>query len=106
MITQIPSLPCGKTGLDSEGYQFSTEQQKICSYFVAMEGLGKVNENGCELSLDMFYDSSFFLPFKLSHELSNYSPDISDRVLMAPTIKNSRTRLFLEFNSATTYVIR
>ena len=64
MLFQIPSIPCGKTGLDSEGYQFDTEQQKLCSFFVAMEFLGKINENGCDLNMETFYNSSFFLPFK------------------------------------------
>ena len=102
---RIPSLPCG--GLtDQDGYLYSTEEQKLASYFIAMDSIGKINENGCDLSYESYFDSFFFMPFKLSHELNSYAPDVSERVLQAPTVKNSRIKLFLEFSEPLKYVIR
>ena len=83
---RIPSLPCG--GLtDQDGYLYSTEEQKLASYFIAMDSIGKINENGCDLSYESYFNSFFFMPFKLSHELNSYAPDVSERVLQAPTVK-------------------
>ena len=85
---------------------FDDKRQKVASYLIAMETLGQLNQDGTLLSIERFYDTSFMLPFKLSHELNSYSPELAQRVLQEPTIKNSKTHLFLEFNSPTTYVIR
>ena len=91
----------------AEGYHFSSTEEKLASYFVAMDSMGKINENGCDLSYESYYGSCFFLPFYLSHELANYSSDLSERVLQAPTVKGTcKARLFLEFNKSTEYVIR
>ena len=103
---RIPSIPCG--GVSAlEGYHFNTDQEKLASYFTVVDSLGKINQHGCDLSYDRYYDSCFFLPFFLSHELSNYSPAVVERVLGSPTIKNStKARLFLSFDRPTTYVLR
>ena len=103
---RVPSIPCGGVAA-AEGYHFSSTEEKLASYFVAMDSMGKINENGCDLSYESYYGSCFFLPFYLSHELANYSADLSERVLQAPTVKGTcKARLFLEFNKSTEYVIR
>ena len=71
-----------------------------------MELLGKINEDGCDLSQTRWLDTSFCLPFKTSSELSNYGPDLSEKILQKPIVPNGKYSLFLEFSSATTYVIR
>ena len=89
-----------------EGYHFVTEEEKLASYFVAMDSMGKINEHGCDLTYESFYSSSFFMPFYLSHELANYSADVAERVLQSPSVKGCKARLFLKFEASTKYVIR
>ena len=103
---RTPTIPTGLLGGNEDGYLLSTPQERRASYFVAMDTLGLINENGCDLSLDRWLDSSFLLPYKLSHELNSYSADLHDRILQTPTVKNGKSRLYLEFHSPTTYVIR
>ena len=56
--------------------------------------------------MERYYDSSFFIPFRLDGQLGNYSADVQNRLQQRATVPHSRIRLFLEFNKATTYVIR
>lgn len=102
---RIPKIPAGNMA-DSEGFLFETEQQRVASYLVTIDTLGLISEHGCSLPFDRWLDTSFLLPFKLSHELNSYPNAISERVLQSPTVKNGRTRLFLEFASATQSVLR
>ena len=106
IILRWPSLPCGSIADSDGGYMFVTQKQKTASYLCAMDTLGQLSEQGTKLSLERFMDTLFFLPFKMSHELNSYSPDTSQRVLQQQTVKNTKTHLYLEFNAATTYVIR
>ena len=71
-----------------------------------MEGLGLISEEGTDLSQERWLDTSFCLPFKLSSELANYGPDLSEKILQKPIIPNGKYSLFLEFEEPTTYVIR
>ena len=71
-----------------------------------MELLGKISEDGCDLSMERWLDSSFCLPFKISSELSNYGPDLSERILQAPIVPNGKYSLYLEFENPTTSVLR
>ena len=68
--------------------------------------LGKISENGCDLSMERYYDSSFFIPFRLDGQLGNYSADVQNRLQQRATVPHSRIRLFLEFKKETSYVIR
>ena len=71
-----------------------------------METLGKICEEGCDLSLDRWLDPSFILPFKISSEPANYGPDLSEKILQQPIIPNGKYSLFMEFEKPTTYVLR
>jgi hypothetical protein len=71
-----------------------------------MDTLGLLGENGCHLSYERFYDTSFMIPFKLSHELHNFDPALSERVIHPPTVKNGRSKLYLQFSEPTEYVLR
>ena len=75
-----------------------------CSFFVAMDTIGKIQESGCDFDLDRYYDTIFFIPYKLSHELS--SPNSNERILQKPTVKNARSKLFLAFAKPLTDVLR
>ena len=101
----MPTLPCGKLG-DHDGYLFSDDTQRRASYFAAIDTLGLMSNDGCALSLERWLDSSFVLPFRLSHELNSYPPDISERLIQTPPLNHAKTRLFLAFEKETTYVIR
>lgn len=67
---------------------------------------GLLDEDGLELSMERYYDSSFFMPFKLSPELPNYGPELAEKILQEPIVPNGRYTLFLEFPEVTTFVIR
>ena len=101
----MPSLPCGNAG-DRAGYSFEDDSKIRASYFVAMEQLGLITQEGCDLPLDRWKDSSFCLPFKISPELANYSPELAEKVLQKPIPNSGKFSLFLEFTAATTYVLR
>ena len=88
------------------GYSFDTAQNKRASYFCAMESLGLINEQGCDLSIDRWLDSSFILPFRISPDFNTYSPEISERILQEPVVSHGKYKMFLEFDGPTTYVIR
>ena len=66
---------------------------------------GLLDEDGLELSMERYYDSSFFMPFKLSPELPNYGPELAEKILQEPIVPNGRYTLFLEFPEVTTFVI-
>ena len=101
----MPTLPCGKVG-DKDGYLFETDTQKRASYYHAIDSLGLMQNDGCALTYDRWLDSSFCLPFRLSHELNTYTPQQTERLLQEPAVPLARSRLFLAFNAPTTYVIR
>ena len=102
----MPSLPCGSAGGRS-GYAFDDTSCFRASYFVAMEQVGLITQEGCDLPMDRWKDSSFFLPFKISPEVANYSADMSEKVLQRPIPNNSgKFALFLEFEEPTAYVLR
>jgi len=103
---RIPSLPSGTVGGSEEGYRYETEAQKKASWYIAMDTLGLLGDNGCQLSYDRYFDTSFMIPFKLSHELQNFDPALSERIIQPPTVKNGRSKLYLQFSSPTTYVLR
>ena len=88
------------------GYKFHTEAERRASYFTAMSIAGLLDEDGLELSMERYYDSSFFMPFKLSSELPNYGPELAEKILQEPIVPNGRYTLFLEFPEVTTFVIR
>ena len=102
---RIPTLPCGKVG-DKDGFLFETETQKRASYYHAIDSLGLLTQDGCPLSYDRWLDSTFCLPFRLSHELNTYTPQQADRILQEPAVPHARSRLFLAFKTSTTYVVR
>ena len=88
------------------GYRFDTEEEKRASFFTAMSIAGLLDEDGLELTMDRYYDSSFFMPFTLAPELSNYSPEMAEKILQEPIVSNGRYTLFMEFPTVTTFVIR
>ena len=102
---KLPSCPGGGLG-DTSGYNFENQSRTRASYFTAMELLGKISEDGCDIDINRWQDSHFCLPFKISPELRDYGPDVGEKILQKPMIQNSRYSLFLEFESPTTYVIR
>lgn len=103
---KLPSIPAGNAS-DMPGYQFDTPSKTRASYFVAMDQLGKFNENGVDLSMSKWLDSHFCLPFRLSPELAHYGPDLSEKILQKPILpNNARYNLFMEFETTTEYVIR
>ena len=105
---RVPSLPCG-TQADDAGYNFSTEKHKRASYFTMLEQMGMIGEQGAQLSMERWLDSSFFLPFKLSARTSEnqYSGVLGDRILHKPTLPNNgKSSLYLRFKDTTTYVLR
>ena len=104
-LYRIPTLPCGKVG-DKDGFLFETETQKRASYYHAIDSLGLLTQDGCPLSYDRWLDSTFCLPFRLSHELNTYTPQQADRILQEPAVPLARSRLFLAFKKSTTYVVR
>ena len=61
----------GDEGL-GPGYHFGTERQRKASYLCALDNLGLLKESGSTISYDRYFDSSFFVFFKLSHEVNNY----------------------------------
>ena len=71
-----------------------------------MEQLGLITQEGCDLPLDRWKDSSFCLPFKISPELANYSPELSEKILQKPIPNSGKFSLFLEFKETTSYVLR
>ena len=69
--------------------------------------LGKINELGCDLPLEVWLDSSFILPFKISPELADYGPDMSERILQRSIVPHgSKYSLFMQFKRPTSKVIR
>ena len=46
------------------------------------------------------------LPFKVSSELTNYGSDLAENILQEPIVPNGKYTVFMEFSTATTYVIR
>ena len=101
----MPSIPAGDAST-VPGYSFDTAQSKRASYFCAMENLGLITEQGCDLSLERWLDSSFILPFRMSPDFNTYSPEIAERILQEPVVAHGKYKLFLEFENPTTYVIR
>ena len=104
-LVRLPSLPNGNIS-SKPGYDYDGDTAKRASYITAMSLLGKITEDGCDLPMDTYYDSSFMIPFKISSELSNYGSDLSETILQEPIINNGRYTVFLEFDQPTTYVIR
>ena len=104
-ITRLPSLPNGNIS-SKPGYDYDGATAKRASYITAMSLLGKITEDGCDLPMDTYYDSSFMIPFKISSELPNYGSDLSETILQEPIITNGRYSIFMEFSKPTTYVIR
>ena len=105
LMVKLPSLPAGNVG-DRAGYSFDGDSKTRASYFVAMEQLGLITDDGCDLSKERWLDTSFCLPFKVSAEIANYSPDIADKIIQKPIVNNGKFALFLEFENPTSYVIR
>lgn len=68
--------------------------------------MGMITEDGCDLPMETYYDSSFMIPFKISSELPNYGSDLAETILQEPIISNGRYTVFMEFAKPTTYVIR
>ena len=87
--------------LSLTGYDYDGDTAKTASYITAMSLLGKITEDGCDLPMDTYYDSSFMIPFKISSELSNYGPDLSETILQEPIITNGRYTVFMEFSEPT-----
>ena len=102
---KLPSIPSGNAG-DRPGFCFDTPKKIRASYFVAMEHLGLITDEGCDLSLERWLDTSFCLPFKVSAEVANYSSDIAEKIIQRPVLNNGKFTLFMEFDHPTSYVIR
>lgn len=105
MNIKLPSLPNGSIA-SKAGYRYESAGEKRASWFTAMTLSGLLNEDGVELPMDVYYDSSFFIPFKLSPELPNYGPELSEKILQEPIVPNGNYTLFLDFSVATPFVIR
>ena len=72
-----------------------------------MDQLGLINSEGLSLPYDIWIQSRFFLPFNLSASIESYKPAARETILRDPIIReDNRTDLFLEFESATTSVIK
>ena len=96
-LTEIPSIPHGNMN-ENFGYDFSTEEGKLASYFYVLEQLGKIRPEGTDLLYNQFYDSNFFLPFAISCEPNtSYSPELRDRIMSRAISTNGRFDLYLKF---------
>ena len=93
---------------DIEGYIFTDDWAKKCSYLHVLESLHMLTETGPEdFTMDNFYKKKFFLPFRLSHSINHYDPVTQERVQQGAISPLSRQRrLFLKFESNLTYVLR
>ena len=101
-ITRLPSLPHGNIS-SKPGYDYDGATAKGASYITAMSLLGRITEDGCDLPMDTYYDSSFMIPFKISSELPDYGLDLSKTILQEPIITNGRYSVFMEFDKPTMY---
>ena len=104
-IYRFPSIPYGDLST-IPGYSFENEESTRASYFVAMEHLGLIREQGCDLSKERWMDSCFILPFKISPDFSSYDAKTSEKILQEPVIQHGKYKLFLEYKNTTTYIIR
>ena len=102
---RLPSCPTGDEST-SLGYSFEDDSKKRASWLIAMGLLGQITEQGVQISQEVFESSWFCLPFKLSSELSNYGPNLSEHLLQKPIVQNGRYILHLEYENPTTKVIR
>ena len=94
---KYPSIPFAATAGEC-GYMFTTEQHKQASYLTAITQAGLLTEDGCELSLDSWWKSNFFLPFLVSAPTSDnqYSGELRDTVSQKPTAQTGgKTMLYL-----------
>ena len=105
--TRVPNTPDGNSG-DVEGYNLKTRNNQIFSYQQVCQDLGKLTENGTEdFSFEAFMSKKFFLTFNLSGCLNSYDSATRENIQQAPinNISNQK-KLFLRFNSNTSYAIR
>ena len=63
-------------------------------------------QDGCDIPIEVWEDSSFVLPFRLSAELNCYGPDLSEMILQKPLVEGTKTKLYLEFEENTEFVLR
>lgn len=73
----------------------------------AMDTMGKLSHEGCDLSYESFYSSNFILPFAISAEPTySFSSDLKERIATKPIANNDKYELFVRFKNMTNYVIR
>ena len=79
---------------------FTTEEHKQASYLTAITQAGLLTEDGCELSLQSWWNSNFFLPFLVSAPTSDnqYSGELRDTISQKPTAQTGgKTILYLRY---------
>ena len=118
-----------------KGYSFKTDKHIRASFLTLLDTIGKISEQGNDLTKDRWLDSSFFLgkknyllypkifntpkyfnkisflfftAFRLNASTgeNQYSGDLAERLIHAPTLGSGKASLFLKFKKPTTYVIR
>ena len=91
-----------------EGYVFTDDWAKKCSYLHVLESLHMLTEVGPEdFTLNTFYNKKFFLPFKLSHSINHFDPVTAEKVQQNSISPLSRQkRLFLKFSENLGYALR
>ena len=71
-----------------------------------LQTTNKLTSKGSDLDMNTWLTSSFFLPFKTSFEIDNFSEEARDRIKQSPINPYSKYLLYLKFEEETTYVIR
>jgi hypothetical protein len=105
MTVKTPSLAFGHSG-SPEGYYFNSDWARKCSYLHILDSLGKLNEFGsADLSKKAYYRDKFFMIFRTSPSINNYSPRDSNFIQQAH-YSNPKSILYLKFAAETTYTIR
>ena len=88
------------------GFNFTTENHKRMSYWQFLHSMGLLRREGTPISYDVWLKSSFFLVFKTSFELENYSGMAHDRIFQTPYGANQPYNLYIRFKTPTTHVLR
>ena len=88
------------------GFNFTSENHKRMSYWQFLHSMGLLRREGTPISFDVWQKSSFFLIFKTSFELENYSGLVHDRIIQTPYGANQPYNLYIRFKTPTTHVLR
>ena len=104
---RIPSIALGHSG-DIEGYNFSNDWYKKCSYYHALTTMGKINDRGThDYSQQTFMDKKFMLPFCMSQSINILDQPTGEKVQQSNIVGNSDRRvLYLKFKNELTHTLK